>query len=62
MVLLDRGGHGAPHAKTVATHDHWLVIAIRVLEAAVHFFGVLGTELKDVADLDASLFDQILSA
>ncbi len=53
MILLDGRCNDAGYADAVAPHDHGLGFAVFIKESSFHLFGILHTELEDVADLNA---------
>ena len=58
VVLFDGSGHDAAYPDAVAAHDRDLLAAVLVGDPGVHGFAVLGTQLKDVPDLDAAPDDE----
>ena len=54
MVLFDGGSYDAGHTNPVASHWHVARRAFRVEYRHVHGFAVLGAELEDLANLDAT--------
>jgi hypothetical protein len=62
VVLLGDGRDRARHADPVTTHHHRMLLASLVGVHAVEGFGVLGTELEHLPDLDAPVDRERLAA
>ena len=54
MILLYCSRNNTGNADAVAAHHHRLAAALLVLHGGVHGFRVLGTQLKNMAYLDAA--------
>ena len=57
-VLLDGGGDHPGDTDAIAAHLHDGGLAVLVQHGSLHGLGVLGTQLEDVAHLDAALEQQ----
>ena len=54
MILFDCSADDTRDANAVAAHGHGAILTIAVLHSRIHGLAVLGAQLEDVPDLDAT--------
>ena len=62
VVLLHDGSERAGHTNAVAAHDERLLLAVLVHKGGTHGLGILGAQLEDLRDLDATGSGERLAA
>ena len=55
MILLDYGSHAARDTDPIRTHPHQLFFTVFIEISGVKAFGILRSELEDIAHFDAAV-------